>query len=72
MGASRRHELGEQVTHEEMPPCSVTELKGMFGPAVRTVSIAEMNRAIAARSIDVAAETEDPPPDRGGDADDRE
>ena len=28
---------------------SVTELKGMFGKAVRTVSIEEMNRAIAAR-----------------------
>ncbi len=28
---------------------SVTELKGMFGKASRTVSIEEMNRAIAAR-----------------------
>jgi len=28
---------------------SVTELKGMFGKATRTVSIDEMNRAIAAR-----------------------
>ena len=28
---------------------SVTELKGMFGKAARTVSIDEMNRAIAAR-----------------------
>jgi AbrB family looped-hinge helix DNA binding protein len=28
---------------------SVTELKGMFGKAVRTVSFEEMNRAIAAR-----------------------
>jgi len=28
---------------------SVTELKGMFGKAAKTVSIEEMNRAIAAR-----------------------
>jgi antitoxin PrlF len=28
---------------------SVTELKGMFGKAARTVSIDEMNRTIAAR-----------------------
>ena len=28
---------------------SVTELKGMFGKAIRTVSIEEMNRAIAAQ-----------------------
>ncbi len=28
---------------------SVTELKGMFGTAARTVSIEDMNRAIAAR-----------------------
>lgn len=28
---------------------SVTELKGMFGKAVRAVSIEDMNRAIAAR-----------------------
>ena len=28
---------------------SVTELKGMFGKAVRAVSIDDMNRAIAAR-----------------------
>lgn len=28
---------------------SVTELKGMFGKPTRTVSIEEMNRAIAAR-----------------------
>jgi len=28
---------------------SVTELKGMFGPARKTVSIEEMNQAIAAR-----------------------
>jgi antitoxin PrlF len=28
---------------------SVTELKGMFGPAKKVVSIEEMNRAIAAR-----------------------
>lgn len=28
---------------------SVTELKGMFGKAARTVSIEEMNHAIAAR-----------------------
>lgn len=28
---------------------SVTELKGMFGKAKRTVSIEEMNRAIASR-----------------------
>lgn len=28
---------------------SVTDLKGMFGKATRTVSIEEMNRAIAAR-----------------------
>ncbi len=28
---------------------SVTELKGMFGKAVRAVSIEDMNRAVAAR-----------------------
>jgi AbrB family looped-hinge helix DNA binding protein len=30
---------------------SVTELKGMFGKAAKTVSIEEMNRAIAARGM---------------------
>lgn len=33
---------------------SVRELKGMFGKAARTVSIAEMNRAIAERGASAA------------------
>jgi antitoxin PrlF len=33
---------------------SVTELKGLFGPATKTVSIEEMNQAIAARAASAA------------------
>jgi hypothetical protein len=32
-----------------MPNDSVTELKGMFGKAARTVTLEEMNRAIKVR-----------------------
>ncbi len=32
--------------------CSVTDLKGMFGLLVRTVSVDEMNRVIAARAAE--------------------
>ena len=60
------------MTHEDMPSCSVTELRGMFGPAVRTVSITEMNRAIAAQAAEAASDTEDPSTDHVGDADERE
>jgi AbrB family looped-hinge helix DNA binding protein len=60
--ADVRHALnvdtGDRVEFVEVEPGryefvaatrSVTELKGMFGKATRTVSIEEMNRAIATR-----------------------
>jgi hypothetical protein len=37
------------MNHEDKLPCSVTELKGMFGRPVKTVSVDEMNLAIAAQ-----------------------
>ena len=46
------------MNDEDIAPGSVTELKGMFGRATKTVSIEDMNRAIAARvteSEDTAA-----------------
>ena len=51
-------DVGDRVEFVEIGPGkyefvaatrSVTELKGMFGKAKRTVSIEEMNRAIAAQ-----------------------
>lgn len=39
--------------------CSVTDLKGMFGPAVRPVSVDEMNRAIAARGSEAGSPVQD-------------
>ena len=60
--ADVRHALqvdtGDRVEFVEMAPGryefvaatrSVTELKGMFGKATRTLWVVEMNRAIAAR-----------------------
>lgn len=53
-----RVDTGDRVEFVEVAPGryefvaatrSVTELKGMFGKAKRTVSIEEMNRAIATR-----------------------
>ncbi|MBC7683181.1 MAG: AbrB/MazE/SpoVT family DNA-binding domain-containing protein [Ferruginibacter sp.] len=51
-------DTGDRVEFVELEPGryefvaatrSVTQLKGMFGTAVKTVSIEEMNQAIAAR-----------------------
>ena len=50
------------MNDEDREPRPVTELKGMFGRAVGTVSINEMNRAIAARGAD-AGNTEAAPED---------
>ena len=40
---------------DDVKSCSVTDLKGMFGPPVRTVSVDEMNRVIAARAAEAGA-----------------
>ena len=37
---------------DDVKRCSVTDLKEMFGPAVRPVSIDDMNRVIAARAAE--------------------
>jgi hypothetical protein len=41
------------MNHEDVPPCSVTELKEMSGRPVKTASVDEMNRAMAARGAAV-------------------
>ena len=44
---------------DDMKSCSVTDLKRMFGPAVRTVSVDEMNRVIAARGAEASSQVRD-------------